>query len=63
MSWTDNDMGSAIINTMKIDSAVLIQLSKLYKSGVSVKNIAKQLRWDQQTTIRVLQLLGFNIGF
>lgn len=56
-------MGNAIINTMKIDSAVIIQLSKLYKSGVPVKNIAKQLRWDQQTTIRVLQMLGFNIGF
>lgn len=56
-------MGTVIINTMKIDSAMIIQLSKLYKSGVPVRNIAKQLRWDQRTTIRVLQLLGFNIGF
>lgn len=58
-----NDMGSALINTMKIDSAVLMQLSKLYKSGVLVKNIANQLGWDQKTTIRVLRMLGYNIGF
>lgn len=56
-------MGSAIINTMKIDSTVLMQLSKLYKSGVLVKNIANQLGWDQKTTIRVLRMLGYNIGF
>lgn len=56
-------MGSAIINTMMIDSVVLKQLSKLYKSGVSVKDIANQLGWDQKTTIRVLRMLGYNIGF
>ena len=47
---------------MKIDSAVLRRLSKLHESGVSVRDIAGQLGWDQQTTIRVLRLLGYNTG-
>lgn len=55
-------MGSIVMNTIEIDSAVLNHLSKLYKSGVSVRDIACKLGWDQQTTIRVLRLLGYNTG-
>ena len=47
---------------MKIDAALLGRLSKLYESGVSIKDIAGQLGWDQQTTIRLLRLLGYNTG-
>ena len=54
-------MGSAIINTIKVDSAVLTRLSKLYESGASVSDIAGQIGWDQRTTIRVLRLLGHDI--
>jgi len=52
-------MGRSVINMIKFDSALPIHLSKLYKSGVSVRDIASQLEWDRQTIIRVLPLLGY----
>jgi DNA-binding IclR family transcriptional regulator len=53
---------SAIINTMKIDAALLKRLSKLRESGISIRDISDQLGMDQQTTIRLLRLLGYNTG-
>ena len=47
---------------MKIDVVQLRRISKLYESGVSIKDIAGRLGWDQQTTIRLIRLLGYNTG-
>ena len=55
-------MVSAIINTLKIDAAMLKRLSRLYESGMSIKEISNKLEMDQQTTIRLLRLLGYNTG-
>lgn len=55
-------MASAIINTLNIDAAFLKRLSKLYESGMSIKEIGDTLKIDQQMAIRLLRLLGYNTG-
>ena len=55
-------MVSAIINTLNIDAAFLKRMSKLYESGMSIKEISDALRIEQQMTIKLLKLLGYNNG-
>ena len=55
-------MVSAIINTLNIDAAFLERMSKLYESGMSIEEISAALRIEQQMTIKLLKLLGYNTG-
>jgi len=55
-------MTGAIINTLNIDAAFLRRLSKMYESGMSIKEISEMLKLEQQMTITLLRLLGFDTG-
>lgn len=55
-------MVCAIINTLNIDPAFLKRLSKLYESGMSIKEICHTLGIEQQMVIKLLRLLGHNTG-
>jgi hypothetical protein len=45
-----------------IDAVILKKLSKLFESGLSIKEISDILEMDQQTITRLLRLLGYNTG-
>jgi len=55
-------MVGAIINTIMIDAVILKKLSRLFESGLSIKEISDILEMDQQTITRLLRLLGYNTG-
>ena len=55
-------MTGAIINTLNIDAAFLKRLSKMYESGMSIKEISEMLKLEQQMTIKLLRLLGYDTG-
>jgi hypothetical protein len=59
---SDRHMASSIINTTKIDTAFLNRLARLYKSGMSIKEISDILQINQQTATKLLRLLGYNTG-
>jgi DNA-binding IclR family transcriptional regulator len=56
------ESSTIVINTTRIDQDFLNRLSKLYKSGVSIKEISDRMGMDLQTTVRLLRLLGYNTG-
>jgi hypothetical protein len=55
-------MAGAVINTLNIDAAFLRSLSRLYESGMSIKEICDILKIDQQMATKLLRLLGYNTG-
>jgi hypothetical protein len=55
-------VSGAIINTIRIDVAFLRQIARLYEQGIPIKDIAVQLKIDQKTTLRILQLLGYGLA-
>jgi DNA-binding IclR family transcriptional regulator len=46
-------------NATNIDAGLLKQLSSMYETGISIKDISEQLRMDQTTVKRLLRLLGY----
>ena len=42
--------------------AFLRQIARLYEQGIPIKDIAIQLKIDQKTTLRILQLLGYGLA-
>jgi hypothetical protein len=55
-------MAGAVINTLNIDASFLRRLSRLYESGMSIKEICDILKIDQQMATKLLRLLGYNTG-
>jgi|GEM_PF-3544911 len=52
-------MTSIIVNTPKIDAKMLKQMSRMYESGISIKDISDQLGMDLMTVKKLLKLLGY----
>jgi DNA-binding IclR family transcriptional regulator len=52
-------MASAIENTARIDAQLLKQISRMYETGISLKDISEELGIGQKTVKRLLKLLGY----
>lgn len=52
-------MASAIENTTRIDAQLLKRLSRMYESGIPLKDISEELKMDQRTVKKLLKLLGY----
>lgn len=52
-------MASVIVNTTRIDSQVLKQMSKMYEAGISLNDISEELKVEQKTVKKLLKLLGY----
>ncbi|HJS81203.1 MAG TPA: helix-turn-helix domain-containing protein [Nitrososphaera sp.] len=52
-------MVSAIETTTRIDAQLLKQISRMYETGISLKDISEELGIGQKTVKRLLKLLGY----
>jgi hypothetical protein len=51
-------MASEIDNTPVFEAQVLDRLSRIYKTGISIKHKSEELKIDKLTVKRLLKLLG-----
>lgn len=52
-------MTGEIESTTRIEAQLLKQLSRMYETGISIKDISEELKMDQRTVKRLLKLLGY----
>lgn len=52
-------MTGEIESTTRIETQLLIWLSRMYEAGISIKDIFEELKMDQQKVKRLLKLLGY----
>jgi DNA-binding MarR family transcriptional regulator len=52
-------MASVIKNTTRIDSLLLMRLSRMYEQGISIKEISEELEIEQSIIKKLLKLLGY----
>ena len=52
-------MASAIENTTNVDAKFLKRLSRMYETGISLKDISEELRMDEKKVKMFLKLLGY----
>lgn len=53
-------MASVTENTIRIDTQLLTQLSRMYGAGISLRDISEELKVEQKTVQRLLKLLGYS---
>ncbi|HKZ62437.1 MAG TPA: hypothetical protein VJZ68_08505 [Nitrososphaera sp.] len=58
-SCPDDSMASAIENTTNVDAKFLKRLSRMYETGISLKDISEELRIDEKKVKMFLKLLGY----
>ncbi|HET6730392.1 MAG TPA: hypothetical protein VFH04_02205, partial [Nitrososphaeraceae archaeon] len=46
-------------STTKSEAQLLKQLSRMYEAGISINDISKELKMDQETVKRLLKRLGY----
>ncbi|MEW6604764.1 MAG: hypothetical protein AB1351_08765 [Thermoproteota archaeon] len=52
-------MACAIKSTTIIDSQLLKRMSRMYETGISIKDISEQLEIEQDIIKKLLKLLGY----
>jgi hypothetical protein len=57
--YPSGHVASAIENTTRIDAQSLKKMSRMYETGISLKDISEELNMDQKTVKRLLKLLSY----